>query len=135
MDKLVSLLMQFFRMALSIKSGSVVLLEFFLHPFCSFGNNSWLLKSPYIASENILASTFHISGRKKIGLQFPITVTLLLSFILSTVSHSVLHVGTCPAFKHSCRCCLSFGCRLVAFLNQNPCTWSCCFPIGHSCYS
>ena len=35
----------------------------------------------------------------------------------------VIHLGTCPACTHSCRCCLSLGCRLVAFLNQNACTW------------
>ena len=45
-----------------------------------------------------------------------------LSFM--TVRLSVIHEGTAPAFTHTCRYCLSFGCRLVALLNQNPCTES-----------
>ena len=120
MDKLVSLLQQFFRMALSIRSWSFVPLEFFLHPFCSFGNNSWQLKCLYITSENIPVNSFHISGRQAIVLKFPITVPLLFSFMMNTV----IHVGTCPAFTHSCRYYLSLGCRPVTFLNQNHCTWS-----------
>ena len=45
----------------------------------------------------------------------------LSSFVMST---SVMHVGTAPIFTESGRCCLRLGCRQVAFLNQNHCTWS-----------
>ena len=48
-DKLVSLPRQFFRMALFIRSFSFLPLEFSQYPFCSFGNNSWLLNTyPYL---------------------------------------------------------------------------------------
>ena len=122
MDKLVSLLQQFFRIALFIRSCYFVPLEFFLHPFRSFGNNSCKLKYPYIASENILGNNWSV-------------ISYNCSFAL--VFHDEYCVSFChpcrytPAFTRSCRCCFSLGCRLVAFVNQNPCTWS----IGHSCYS
>ena len=85
MDKLVRLFRQFFRMALSTRSWYFVSLDFFLHTFCSFDNKSWQLKCPDIASENITVNSFHISGRQAICLKFPITVPLVLSFIMSTV--------------------------------------------------
>ena len=51
-------------------------------------------------------------------------------------------IGTCIAFTHEWRCCLSFGCRLVTcdhniFLKPKfwYMVWYCNFPIGHSCYS
>ena len=95
-------------MALSIRSWSFVP----LHLATILGNSN-----VHTLLLRIYLSTVSTSGN-----QSPTTIPLLLSFMMSTVRHSVIHVGTCPAFIHSCRCSVSLGCILVAFLNQNPCT-------------
>ena len=91
-------------MALSIRNWSFVPLEFFLHPFCSFGNNSWvhtLLLKIYLSTVQWKARNWSV-----------ISYSCSLSFMMSTARPSVIHVihvGTAPAFTHFCRCCFSLG--------------------------
>ena len=79
--------------------------------------NSFLV-SPY-------SITFSFSAPLSISSNWSvISYNCSFSLVFHDEYCACIHVGTAPAFIHSCRCCLSFGCRLVVFLNQNPCTWS-----------
>ena len=65
-------------------------------------------ESSIIDAINFLSDQFHS----------PYELIPILSSIFVFVTFS------CPAFTHSCRCCLILECRLVVFLHQNYCTWS-----------
>ena len=47
-----------------------------------------------------------------------------MSFMMSTVLASVIHVGTLPCTKHFCSCWAILSWRLLKFFSQYPCTWS-----------